>query len=153
MTDNSSIPTQQLPPYGNELSGLHNWDDSLQLCCALSLQPIPSGWAESSAQVLSPGSAGKCSVLIPAADSGSCEWSRSLSGSGLALRERWISTVQGYQTTPSCQALPTHAQRHRGPMLRCCQTSRVVISLEGQWPLSLWKRVTFQDRQDVPDWG
>lgn len=54
VTANCSIPTQRLAPYGNELSGLHNWDDSFQLCCALSLQLIPSGWAGSSAQVLCP---------------------------------------------------------------------------------------------------
>lgn len=59
VTANSSIPTQPLAPYGNELSGLHNWDDSFQLCCALSLQPIPSGRAGSSAQVLCPGPAGQ----------------------------------------------------------------------------------------------
>lgn len=96
-----------------------------------------------------------CSVPLPPADFGSCERSGLLSVSVLALsdRERWIRTAQGYQTAPSGQALPAHALRHGGPRLKCCQTSRVIISLEGQWPLSLWKRATFQDRQDAPDWG
>lgn len=96
-----------------------------------------------------------CSVLIPPADFGNCERSRLLSGSVLAPYdwERWISTAQGYQTAPSCQTLPAHAQRHGGPKLKCCQASRVIKSLEGQWPLSLWKRATFQDWEDVPGWG
>lgn len=66
VTANSSIPTQWFAPYGNELSGLHSWDDSFQLCYALSLQPIPSGQAGSSARYYFPQvQHASCSVLTP----------------------------------------------------------------------------------------
>lgn len=125
-------------------------------CAMLSASsPFPGDGQDPQPRYLPQLQQASCSVPLPPADFGSCERSGLLSESVLALSdwERWIRTAQGYQTAPSGQALPAHALRHGGPRLKCCQTSRVIISLEGQWPLSLWKRATFQDRQDVPDWG
>lgn len=90
-----------------------------------------------------------CFVLISPADFGSGEQSSELSKSALALSdwERRVGIAQGYQTAPSCQTFPARAQRCGGPRLKPCQIRGALVSHDGQYCLSWWKRAAFQDRQ------